>query len=107
MTELPKSPRYAVIFRSNRTSQDAGYSEMAARMEELVRQQPGFLEMASFRSPDGAGATISYWEDLDAIRAWKQNTEHQQAQQLGKQKWYHSYTIEIAKIEQSCQFPST
>lgn len=106
MTDNQKSPRYAVIFRSRRTPDKAGYAEMATRMEEQARQQPGFLELTSFRAPDGTGVTISYWNSLEAIRAWKQHPEHITAQQLGKDKWYAHYTVEIAKIESVYHFPS-
>jgi len=77
---------------------------MSARMQELARQQPGFLDIESFRSPDGKGVTISYWEDLPAIQDWKQNPEHLTAQRLGKQHWYQDYTVEVAKIESAYRF---
>jgi heme-degrading monooxygenase HmoA len=48
--------------------------------------------------------TISYWEDLNAITAWKQNPEHQSAQELGKIQWYQNYSIEIARIESGYSF---
>lgn len=106
MTDNQILPCYAVIFRSLRTQDEAGYAEMAIRMEEQARQQPGFLELTSFRAPDGTGVTISYWNSLEAIRGWKQHPEHITAQQLGKDKWYAHYTVEIAKIESVYHFPS-
>jgi len=36
---------------------------------------------------------------LDAIKAWKQNVEHLNAQQLGRDKWYSAFTTRIAKVE--------
>lgn len=99
MDKTRQPPYYAVIFTSTQSDYLEGYAEMSDRMLELASQQPGFLGVESFRSPDKKGVTISYWEDLSAVTAWKQNTEHQSAQQLGKQKWYQDYTIEIAKIE--------
>tara|TARA_R110002095_G_scaffold215691_3_gene210606 strand:- start:5605 stop:5928 length:324 start_codon:yes stop_codon:yes gene_type:complete len=104
MYETRKTPCYAVIFTSTQTATQQGYAEMAARMEELAQQQPGFLGLESVRSPEGKGVTISYWQDLPSIRAWKENPEHQTAQQLGKQKWYQDFTIEIAKIESVSHF---
>ncbi|MCH9654511.1 MAG: antibiotic biosynthesis monooxygenase [Planctomycetes bacterium] len=104
MDKTRKYPCYAVIFRSTQTDCQEGYTETAARMEELARQQAGFLEIQSFRSPAGEGVTISYWKDLPSIQAWKQNPEHQTAQQLGKKKWYENYTIEVARIESASHF---
>ena len=36
---------------------------------------------------------------LVAIRKWKQNSEHQIAQQRGKEKWYREFKIRICKVE--------
>ena len=70
---------------------------MAERMAELAAQQPGYLGMESAR--EGLGITVSYWESLEAIRNWKQNAEHQEAQRLGHQQWYSSFRVRIAKVE--------
>ncbi|WP_298859638.1 antibiotic biosynthesis monooxygenase [uncultured Gimesia sp.] len=104
MDKTRKPPYYAVIFTSTQTDCQEGYTETATRMEELARQQSGFLGIESFRSSDGDGVTISYWKDLPSIQAWKQNPEHQTAQQLGKQKWYKNFTIEVARIESASHF---
>ena len=37
--------------------------------------------------------------ELDAIKNWKANVEHQQAQKLGKERWYKAYKTRIAKVE--------
>ncbi|WP_421841547.1 antibiotic biosynthesis monooxygenase family protein [Marinobacter algicola] len=97
IANTPKPPYYAVIFSSHRTEGDNGYGEMAARMAELAAQQPGYLGMESAR--EGLGITVSYWESLEAIRNWKQNAEHQEAQRLGHQQWYSSFRVRIAKVE--------
>ncbi|HAW26549.1 antibiotic biosynthesis monooxygenase family protein [Gimesia maris] len=99
-----KTPCYAVIFTSTLSDSQEGYDAMSDRMLELAAQQPGYLGIESFRSPDGKGVTISYWEDLNAITAWKQNPEHQSAQELGKTQWYQNYSIEIARIESGYSF---
>jgi len=42
--KLPETPYWAVIFSNQRTSVDPkSYADMAARMVELARQQPGCL----------------------------------------------------------------
>ena len=97
IANTPPPPYYAVIFTSHRTEGDNGYGEMAERMAELAAQQPGYLGMESAR--EGLGITVSYWESLEAIRNWKQNAEHQEAQRLGHQQWYSSFRVRIAKVE--------
>lgn len=78
MAETPKPPYYAVIFTSHRNDGDNGYGEMAAKMVELASAQPGILGSESAR--EEVGITVSYWSDLQSIKAWKSNAEHQQAQ---------------------------
>ena len=92
---------YAVIFSSRRSATDGGYEEMSRRMEELARQQPGFLGIESARGSDGFGITVSYWTDEAAIGAWKQNAEHLVAQKRGRREWYSDYTVRVARVERS------
>jgi len=49
IADTPTAPYYAVIFTSLRTEGDQGYTEAAARMLELAREQPGFLGVESAR----------------------------------------------------------
>ncbi len=89
----------AVIFTNRLTGDDAaGYAEMAARMEALAAEQPGYRGIESVRSGDGDGITVSYWDDDDAARAWKQHAEHLVAQQLGRERWYDRYTVRVATV---------
>ncbi|MCP4300663.1 MAG: antibiotic biosynthesis monooxygenase [Gammaproteobacteria bacterium] len=97
IVNTPKPPYYAVIFSSLRGNDIDGYEETAARMVELAAQQPGFLGVESVR--EVLGITVSYWSDLDSIRRWKSNAEHQVAQKMGMDKWYSSYKTRIARVE--------
>ncbi|MFJ5765597.1 antibiotic biosynthesis monooxygenase family protein [Lysinibacillus sp. NPDC093210] len=96
---------YAVIFTSQRTNGDnAGYAKMADTIEALAKQQPGFLRVESTRNHEGQGITVSYWESLEAIRNWKDNAKHSVAQQLGKEKWYSHYHVEICQVMRAYSF---
>jgi heme-degrading monooxygenase HmoA len=97
IAKTPQPPYYAVIFTSIRTDVADEYAATANRMVELAMQQPGYLGHESAR--DGLGITISYWESLEAIRNWKQQTEHLSAQQNGRNKWYKAYKTRICKVE--------
>ncbi len=99
--ELQK-PYYAVIFTSLRTEGDQGYAQMAQEMEDLARQQPGFIDVESAR--DGLGITVSYWESLEAIVHWKANMDHQQAQKNGIKKWYSWYKVRICQVHREYEF---
>ncbi|MCH7342638.1 antibiotic biosynthesis monooxygenase [Pelomonas sp. CA6] len=95
-----KPPYYAVIFCSQRSAQDAaGYGEMAQRMGALAAQQPGYLGVESARGADGLGITVSYWQSLEAIQAWRRVAEHQAARDQGRRDWYSHYELRVAKVE--------
>ena len=94
-------PYSAVIFTSTLASSD-GYAAMVKRMEELAKQQPGFIRMDSAR--EDVGITVSYWKNLESIQLWKKNVDHLNTQDLGKRKWYESYSVRIAKVEREYGF---
>lgn len=98
-----KASYYAVIFTSKRTNvNDDGYAEMALKMEELAKSQPGYLGIESAR--DKIGITVSYWETLEAIANWKQNTDHLAAQIKGAKDWYSKYHVRICLVEREYTF---
>ncbi len=97
------NPYYAVIFTSQRSEVDEGYQQTAQRMLELAAKVDGFIQVDSVRQ-DGLGITVSYWRDLEAIKQWKQQVEHLEAQRLGREKWYTSYQLRICKVEHEYEF---
>lgn len=100
MSACHEPPYTAVIFTSSRTPEDRGYTETAARMEELAEEQPGYLGIESvFDAETRRGITVSYWRDADAAHAWKDVAEHAHAQHRGQTEWYSKYTIRIATVE--------
>lgn len=95
-----KPPYYAVIFTTIVSNNLEGYSETAERMEELAKQQKGFLGVESARNE--IGITVSYWQTEADIIAWKNNVEHTEARNLGREKWYKKYQLRICKVE--CEY---
>jgi heme-degrading monooxygenase HmoA len=92
-------PFYAVIFTSQRTEQELGYGQTADRMVELAAEQPGYLGVESVRGADGLGITVSYWQTLESITAWRQQLEHRAAREAGRAQWYTHYEMRIARVE--------
>lgn len=101
LADLFEPPYYTVIFASTRTGDDAdGYGQTAAAMMALAAQQEGFLGVESLGS-GGDGMTVSYWRDLDAIKAWHRNAEHREAISQGRAKWYSDFRLRVAKVERN------
>ena len=97
IANTPAPPYYAVIFTSTRSGDNSGYDAMSDAMVSLAAQQPGFLGMESAHG--SLGITVSYWDSLDAIAAWKQNSAHLVAQQRGREVWYQEFKTRICRVE--------
>jgi heme-degrading monooxygenase HmoA len=69
---------------------------------ELASEQEGFLGVESAR--DELGLTVSYWRDRESIVRWKAEAEHREAQRMGRERWYRSYRIRIARVEEERRF---
>ncbi len=85
---------FMTVFR-NRKRPDmdaAAYAADAARMEQLAREQPGFLSFKSFTAEDGEVVAISEWTDAASAKAWGAHPEHRIVQSRGRGEYYASYT---------------
>lgn len=102
IANTPKPPYYAVIFTTQQTETLEGYAEMAEKMDELAKEQEGYLGIESARSE--VGITISYWASLESIRAWKHHVEHTIARDLGRERWYQRFKTRICKVERDYEF---
>jgi heme-degrading monooxygenase HmoA len=107
LAATPEPPYYAVVFTSVRrggAEADAAYARVAAEMERLAREQPGFLGIESARDAAGVGITVSYWSSLDAIAAWRAHGEHRVAQRAGREEWYGAYALRVCRVERASVF---
>ncbi|UOK41215.1 MULTISPECIES: antibiotic biosynthesis monooxygenase family protein [Flavobacterium] len=102
IAKTPEPPYYAVIFTSERSEVEEGYSQTADRMVELASQQRGFLGVESARNE--IGITVSYWKDLESIKNWKMDAEHTIAREKGRTDWYNEFKVRIAKVERDYDF---
>ena len=102
IAKTPKPPYYAVIFSTLRTDINDGYEDTALKMEELAKQQDGYLGIESARNE--LGITVSYWKNIEAIIKWKNNVEHSIAREKGRALWYKKYQLRICKVERDYGF---
>jgi heme-degrading monooxygenase HmoA len=101
---LPAPPYYAAVFTAVRTAGDNGYGEMDQRLFELAADQPGFLGVDAARGANGLGITVSYWRDEESIAAWRDHAEHALARAYGREHWYASFALHVARVERAYAF---
>jgi heme-degrading monooxygenase HmoA len=97
---------HVVIFRAKIRTVDAEYSRVAARMRDLALREFGCLEFHAVSEGDDEIA-LSYWPDEESIRQWKAHPEHVLAQKAGRERWYESYSVEVAEITRQYRVPSS
>jgi heme-degrading monooxygenase HmoA len=98
IVDAPAPPYYAVIAPAEVREDLRGYPELAAKLVELAKQQPGFLGIESGWQR-GFALAVSYWASLEAIEAWRRNAQHLLAKRKGTSDWFAKYVTRIAKVE--------
>ncbi|WP_221801402.1 antibiotic biosynthesis monooxygenase family protein [Oceanobacter mangrovi] len=98
---------YAVIFRARLKpamlqQPDPEYATTAAAMRQRAFERYGCLDFSAVTEGDQEIA-VSWWPSQQAIQQWQQDELHQQAQQLGKQRWYASYHVDVVAVERQYQ----
>jgi heme-degrading monooxygenase HmoA len=94
---------FAVIFRAKVRQTDTEYVQVATRMRELALTQFGCVEFTAVTEGQNEIA-LSYWPSEAHIRAWKAHSDHVLAQQLGRERWYESYSVQVAEITRDYRF---
>lgn len=96
-----------VVFTSRRAlANDDEYHAMAAQMERLVADQPGFLEMTSVRDPvTRVGVTVGYFADHESVQAWRSHSGHTEAQRRGREAFYDDYRVTVAEVVRDYRGP--
>ncbi len=86
---------FLVVFRNRKRADidQPAYEAEAVRMEQLAREQPGYLSFKSYTAEDGEVIALSEWADEASARAWGRLAEHRAAQQRGRDFYYESYTL--------------
>jgi heme-degrading monooxygenase HmoA len=79
------------------------YEETGTRMGELASTMPGFLGM-DYAAVEGGELLVVRFESHEALRAWHDHPEHVAAQQLGRERFFSDYRIEVCDAVRSYEF---
>jgi heme-degrading monooxygenase HmoA len=78
----------------------AEYEQVGARMVELVSALPGFVGM-DYAEIEGGELVIARFESHEALAEWRNLPEHKEAQQLGRERFFAAYRIEVCDVARS------
>jgi heme-degrading monooxygenase HmoA len=91
----------AVIFEVEPAAEGReAYLNLAASLKPLVEGIDGFLGVERFESLTTPGKllALSWWRDEEAVRAWRETSEHREAQRKGRERLFSSYRIRVAEV---------
>ncbi|MCW2668602.1 MAG: putative antibiotic biosynthesis monooxygenase [Frankiales bacterium] len=87
------------VFRSRlRPGNQQEYGGTAARMDELARSMPGYVEHKAFTADDGERVTVVTFQDRSSHDAWRTHLEHRAAQRRGRDAFYETYSLQVADV---------
>ena len=95
-----------VVFRARRTPEGEGeeYFAQLQRMSDLARRMPGYISHKPYVAEDGERLTLFEWESADTLRAWATHPEHVPVKQLGRQKFYTEYHLQVCELVRESKF---
>ncbi len=96
-----------VLFEVSPTEQGLQrYLELGAKMFALVQEMPGFIRAERFKSLkyEGKLLSLSEWENLESVQAWREHIEHVLCQQEGRKALFAAYKITITNVMNEYEF---
>lgn len=91
----------AVIFEVRLSDdQKQAYLDIAAHLRPLLDTIDGFISIERFESiyEPGKVLSLSFWRDEQAVEAWRQQSEHREAQAKGRAGIFEDYRIRVAGV---------
>ena len=77
------------------------YLEIAASLKPLLANIPGFISIERFQSLADPQKllSLSFWENEEAIKAWRNVEAHRAAQSKGRAYIFRDYHLRIAEVK--------
>ena len=94
------SAKFVVVFKAKIKTLDSNYFQMAQILRKKALNQFNCQKFESISENDFEIA-LSYWNSVEDIHAWLLDADHQIAQNIGKEKWYENFSVEICEITRS------
>ena len=76
------------------------YLSLAARLKPELEKIDGFISVERFQSlsDETKLLSLSIWRDEDAVKRWRQQSDHRGAQRKGREFIFNDYRLRIASV---------
>jgi heme-degrading monooxygenase HmoA len=93
------------VFRARLRPEHAGeFNTLALDIGAQAEAMPGFVSRKVFTAEDGERVTIVEFASREAHDAWAQHAPHRAAQQLGRERFYSEYKIQVCELVRERSF---
>lgn len=94
------------LFRSRLDpAQAEAYAAMSKTMKALVADRMlGLIAYKMFEAKDGERVTIVEFADEESHDAWRDLPAHRKAMQLGREKFYEEYNVQVCELKRQSAF---
>lgn len=103
----PQPGQVMTVFRSRLRDDADAYAEHAARISELARAMPGYVEHKVFTAEDGERVTLVRFADRESHDAWARHPDHREAQRAGVADYYQEYSIAVGTVDRASVWERT
>ncbi|MES2069590.1 MAG: antibiotic biosynthesis monooxygenase [Pseudomonadota bacterium] len=91
----------AVIFEVKpHADKREAYLEIAAKLKPTLEQMPGFISIERFQSISDPQRmlSLSFWEDEESVKGWRNLELHRAAQARGREVVFEDYRLRVAGV---------
>ncbi len=76
------------------------YLEVAAELRPLLEKIDGFISVERFESitTEGKMLSLSFFENEEAVMAWRETLEHKKAQAIGRNQYFSDYRLRVCSV---------
>src|SRR5262249_35780258 len=97
-----------VVFK-HRPKADVSLQEDEQFMKELYllakQKIPGFLSVSGYTAENGDRVHLEYFSTLEALEQWRTLPEHANMSQVGRERFYESYTAQVCTLVSQITYP--
>jgi len=102
LAEKLDPPFYAAILNDNAEQrlEDADHVAPSDEMVSLAPAQPGFLGLETTEDQTGKYVAVSYWRDMDALKAWEQRGDFEIRKRFAGAGLKETCALRVSKISE-------
>ncbi|HXK16260.1 MAG TPA: antibiotic biosynthesis monooxygenase [Polyangiaceae bacterium] len=97
-----------VVFRNRvREGMEQEFGERSQQIYELALKMPGLVSSKDFVAEDGERLALIEFRSAEELEAWRVQSEHYQAQQQGKERYFSEYSLQVCSLVRESRFKAS